>query len=578
MLLFASVNEAIVIIFLLMFGIMISYISLAIFDISQRQQSMIKQRFYRFMGGSAFGTGIWLILLLGVLPGSRGVTWWFGVLSLLAACMISVMAFHCMNFVSNKQSHVIRWIRCSLIMSVNIMAIQFIVIYMTGQYANVQPLTGILMHTGSFAAVFILTSLSLWLRYRSLSVVYPESVIWKIAASFTFASSFVTTAVMAGYFLHESFVSAPHTDEVMANLIVAAWMLEFVCMLFVLVNRKKIWQDALQYMSAYQGSPDSIMTLDRHGNVISANKGALKLLQYQEEAMIGKPLLLFVHSDDWVNVQEGLECAIQNGEAELECVLVRAGGQKAEVEVSAVSIVHDQAVMAISMYFKDVTQQNAIFNKLSEHDHYYNSLFDNPMIAIFLMDEKGIVITANQTMQNMTGYSMDELCGMHVIDFLFPLTPEDRKVILKHHYDGAPLTVEMVMHNKFNIETSVVVAFNPVYFGERYRGSYCVVRDVTFRKYLESTLLQTLRKKQQWRFSKADPGKILRMLMAQHNINTSELAAKTGLSQATISNLRTGKISKPQLLTAQLIAEALQVEVSRIWLDIETAVDDLINK
>lgn len=66
---------------------------------------------------------------------------------------------------------------------------------------------------------------------------------------------------------------------------------------------------------------------------------------------------------------------------------------------------------------------------------------------------------------------------------------------------------------------------------------------------------------------RTEPGKTLRILMAKMDMNTTELAAKTGLSLATISNLRTGKITRPQPLTAQLISAALGVDRQVIWPD-----------
>ncbi|WP_249901310.1 helix-turn-helix domain-containing protein [Paenibacillus sp. PK3_47] len=62
-----------------------------------------------------------------------------------------------------------------------------------------------------------------------------------------------------------------------------------------------------------------------------------------------------------------------------------------------------------------------------------------------------------------------------------------------------------------------------------------------------------------------DPGRNLRIIMAELDINTSELAARSGLSLATISNLRTGKIIKPQYTTAASISRALSVEIEDLW-------------
>lgn len=62
-----------------------------------------------------------------------------------------------------------------------------------------------------------------------------------------------------------------------------------------------------------------------------------------------------------------------------------------------------------------------------------------------------------------------------------------------------------------------------------------------------------------------DPATKLRVLMAEKDINTVELAALTGLSTTTVSALRTGRTRCPNPDTAQLIATALGVRTSSIW-------------
>lgn len=62
-----------------------------------------------------------------------------------------------------------------------------------------------------------------------------------------------------------------------------------------------------------------------------------------------------------------------------------------------------------------------------------------------------------------------------------------------------------------------------------------------------------------------DPATKLRVLMAERDINTVELAAMTGLSTTTVSALRTGRTRSPNPDTAYLIATALGVRTSNIW-------------
>ena len=67
------------------------------------------------------------------------------------------------------------------------------------------------------------------------------------------------------------------------------------------------------------------------------------------------------------------------------------------------------------------------------------------------------------------------------------------------------------------------------------------------------------------RLVRRDPAVTLRVLMAERNINVSELAAMTGLSTTTISALRTGRTRCPNPDTAQLIATDFGVRTSNIW-------------
>jgi lambda repressor-like predicted transcriptional regulator len=53
--------------------------------------------------------------------------------------------------------------------------------------------------------------------------------------------------------------------------------------------------------------------------------------------------------------------------------------------------------------------------------------------------------------------------------------------------------------------------------------------------------------------------------MAKRDLSASQLSLATGISLQTISKLRNGKISRPQRLTAELIASELRVDVQEIW-------------
>ncbi|GMK38013.1 hypothetical protein PCCS19_10670 [Paenibacillus sp. CCS19] len=65
--------------------------------------------------------------------------------------------------------------------------------------------------------------------------------------------------------------------------------------------------------------------------------------------------------------------------------------------------------------------------------------------------------------------------------------------------------------------------------------------------------------------SSEQSGTKLKIWMAKRDLSASQLSLSTGISLQTISKLRNGKISKPQRLTAELIASELRVDVQEIW-------------
>ncbi|WP_308638316.1 helix-turn-helix domain-containing protein [Paenibacillus silvisoli] len=65
----------------------------------------------------------------------------------------------------------------------------------------------------------------------------------------------------------------------------------------------------------------------------------------------------------------------------------------------------------------------------------------------------------------------------------------------------------------------------------------------------------------------ADSAYKLRLLMLEKNVSVTQLAERTQISLTTISNIRNGKIKKPQRLTAHLIATELGVAPEDIWGD-----------
>ncbi len=578
MILISGGHSAIVYLFLLTLGIISCYSSLAILDKCIHHSSCVKRRFYALLSGLSFGTGAWLVTVNGLIAGERpewaSMSPVSGIASLAAVCLVAIVV---MNVLHQWHDSIVQRLFGSLLITIYLNAIPLSIAWMTGDRSAANAFspersTGLAI---GLLAVMAMSLIGIEYYRHYHDTIGARSTRWKLAGSFLFGLSLVTVPLIRNATVVPNTQAAAITvRSEFSEFMLATLILNFVFIMIVLLDRRKAIQDALQFKSAYLSHPDGICTLDINGNLTMANQETAQLLGMPEALLLGKSFLLFVHSDDRDNVQAYLERLAAGETSQQEFLAISKGGDRIDIVCSGVPILANGAVAAICLFMKDNRERKSLYDKLTEHDSYYRGLFDNPVTAIFLMDETGRIITANQAMQRMTGYGLEQLESMYFTDFLLPQAVNEVIGILQQKNSNIPVTTEMVLVNKHGFETSVALSCNPVYAGGKYRGIYCLVRDITYRKHIEKTLLEARDAAIEMKdniVAVADPGRMLRILMAQEDINTTELAAKTGLSLATISNLRTGKIVKPQLLTAQLIAEALNVEMHRIWSDFDDA-------
>ncbi|MBP3962484.1 helix-turn-helix domain-containing protein [Paenibacillus lignilyticus] len=169
--------------------------------------------------------------------------------------------------------------------------------------------------------------------------------------------------------------------------------------------------------------------------------------------------------------------------------------------------------------------------------------------------------------------------------------PYDRyKLSLKHNKEFVIEEDQARVHNFFNSlresRQSGQITYTLQLFEDRYLTTSLIQpfynADDSFKCYAILTLAmnsihlskfgQAIRKQTQvfksdMRDADIDPAYKLRLLMVEKKLSVTQLAENTQISLTTISNIRNGKIKKPQRLTAHLIAAELGVEPGEIWGD-----------
>ncbi|GBF75794.1 PAS domain-containing sensor histidine kinase [Paenibacillus sp. 598K] len=131
---------------------------------------------------------------------------------------------------------------------------------------------------------------------------------------------------------------------------------------------------------------------------------------------------------------------------------------------------------------QDITQQRLMEEKLKESEQRYKSLFEYNPASVYSMDLGGTYLTANASMEILTGYTIEELTGM----YFGPIVPEKDMEKTLHHFnlarEGYPQNYEISIIHKEGHLVDISVTNVPIVVNDRIVGVFGISSDITQRK------------------------------------------------------------------------------------------------
>ena len=128
-----------------------------------------------------------------------------------------------------------------------------------------------------------------------------------------------------------------------------------------------------------------------------------------------------------------------------------------------------------------------LYRKLEDSERQYRELVENAHEGIWVVDENGLITFANQRLSAILGY--DEMLGRNINE----LVRSDKKRVLLNllvqNMRGLVAQEEIEMLCNDGKLVSAIISSVPVIEGERYKGSFAMVTDITDKKRMETKLL-----------------------------------------------------------------------------------------
>jgi PAS domain S-box-containing protein len=226
------------------------------------------------------------------------------------------------------------------------------------------------------------------------------------------------------------------------------------------------------------------------GRLVFANNYAVKLLEANDVSeIIGKSVLDFVHPEDVSPVMERVKKVLQ-GEPVIAAreKFVTLKGKVIQVETTAQPFIYN-GVPSVQLIVSDITEQMKAQEIIRKTELLFSELFNSSPMAIVLLDNRGNVNRVNRGFEEMFGFTISELKGKSLNEFIVPQELEAEGNDLNSLISADQVVkFETTRIRRDNQILSVIIYGVPVHFEDETIGIFGVYVDITEQKKIEEEL------------------------------------------------------------------------------------------
>ncbi|MCU0595378.1 MAG: Cache 3/Cache 2 fusion domain-containing protein [Desulfobacterota bacterium] len=237
----------------------------------------------------------------------------------------------------------------------------------------------------------------------------------------------------------------------------------------------------------------AIIALDFYGRIMEFNKGAERLFGWKKEEVINKEniAVTIIPEDRKSGIQELMSRRTRTeGMCELEMTRIRKNGERFPV-LTTVTAITDPSGKSSGFVeiIRDITVRKSLERQLRETKEFLEHIMESSVDGILTTDLKGKLTYVNRAMEEMLGYSREEILGSHISNFYVRGMPLAREIMDLLKVSERAENFEMEVRTKsgkvLTILTSLFLLRNEE---GAIIGTAGIFKDITVQKALEAKL------------------------------------------------------------------------------------------
>jgi tRNA nucleotidyltransferase (CCA-adding enzyme) len=244
------------------------------------------------------------------------------------------------------------------------------------------------------------------------------------------------------------------------------------------------------YKVFFETSPDFVGIIDPEGRIVYANRNFIKTSSLKVEEITGRNAFDFVAEEDKERAITLFKNALRDGQPRRERINVVIGDRKFVFEVSG-NVIFDEngKPRYLIIVSRDITKRVELEKRLRESEERYRVLAENSLIGIFVYQD-GKIVYVNSVLENLTGYSKEEIYSRGPFIILEKEFIENAKENLNRALKGEMVRVFSRYITKNGEKRWAELLMTPI----EYNGKIAVLGnflDITDRKIAEKKLMES---------------------------------------------------------------------------------------